>query len=412
MVAHFVTNHVPDRTSERAFFVKFFSIEIKSREKTLKVFSLRVRSQLKKQRKMKVYFYLCCLVVGLHALHFSNYTFKIMQLTDLHFAHEIDDLLTLPIMEAVLDAEMQESPVGVVIMTGDIISGSEMNNSTEGKRHAQEEWEKMAQPLIDRGLVWAITSFRSSANRSLTPLCFISFRFGNHDDMGPCTREELMTIDQSLTGSLSQFGPSDLPGVSNYWLPIYSSAEETEIAAILYLIASSDGGCEDVPDGDGCVSYNQVDWYKSISREQTGAGKPKFSLMFSHIPLPEYVDVWNNETCYGTRYEDACCPHLNTGLYDAMVEMGDVRAFLCGHDHRNDYCGAFAAHPEVSLCYGRKSGWGYYEPWRMLHGSRVIELTMDPQTLDISYSMWIRNKDGEKEVQELHFPEGSDQTEC
>ena len=42
-------------------------------------------------------------------------------------------------------------------MTGDIISGEDMHNTSNGAEHAQSEWEKMAGPLIDRGLNWAIT---------------------------------------------------------------------------------------------------------------------------------------------------------------------------------------------------------------------------------------------------------------
>lgn len=34
-----------------------------------------------------------------------------------------------------------------------------------------------------------------------------------------------------------------------------------------------------------------------------------------------------------------CCSSVNTGLFSAMKEMGDMRSVHCGHDHDNDYYG-------------------------------------------------------------------------
>ncbi|KAH3743872.1 metallophosphoesterase family protein [Pelomyxa schiedti] len=329
------------------------------------------------------------LVVSLH-FDDATRTFKVVQFTDLHFYNDFDDALTLEVQKIVLDAE---APVGLVALSGDILAGSSINNNTYGRNHATAEWEKMAQPMIDRGLNWAIT-------------------FGNHDDDGPLTREQMMDIDTSLQGSLSQFGPNDLPGVSNYWLPVYKDSTEKEISAVMYFLAVSDGGCENVTTGDGCINTDQINWYKSISKQLRGNGWPIFSLMFIHIPTPEFMDAWNTEICYGTKNEDVCCPSYNTGLYDALVEMGDVKVLAVGHDHSNDYCCAYASSPDMNLCYGRKSGFGYYNPpFPEQHGGRVFEMEVDT-TGAVNYATWIRDDLSEKKVQEAHFPEGPGQTVC
>lgn len=47
--------------------------------------------------------------------------------------------------------------MGLVALTGDIISGSSINNDTHGAEHAEDEWVKVVGPMQDRNLNWAIT---------------------------------------------------------------------------------------------------------------------------------------------------------------------------------------------------------------------------------------------------------------
>ena len=43
------------------------------------------------------------------------------------------------------------------------------------------------------------------------------------------------------------------------------------------------------------------------------------------------------DSLYGTRMEKACAPAINTGMFAAMKEAGDVMGTFVGHDHDNDY---------------------------------------------------------------------------
>ena len=63
------------------------------------------------------------------------------------------------------------------------------------------------------------------------------------------------------------------------------------------------------------------------------------ALAFFHIPLPEYNEAARTENAIlrGTRMEEACAPKLNTGMFAAMKEAGDVMGMFVGHDHDNDY---------------------------------------------------------------------------
>jgi hypothetical protein len=116
------------------------------------------------------------------------------------------------------------------------------------------------------------------------------------------------------------------------------------------------------------------------------------AIAFFHIPIPEYMNVAHMDF-KGNRTEDVCCFSVNTGIYSAFKEMGDVKFMTVGHDHSNDYAGDYNG---ITLAYGRKSGYGGYGPphdWK--RGARVIELVEEP----FQINTWIRQEDGTQVLQ-------------
>ena len=100
------------------------------------------------------------------------------------------------------------------------------------------------------------------------------------------------------------------------------------------------------------------------------------------------------------KFERVCCPEVNTGLFAAMLERGDVMGTFAGHDHINDYWGAHG----IRLCYGRATGYGTYGREGMLRGARVIRLHEGQRQFDT----WITLSDGSQiREQEKHEPETS-----
>jgi hypothetical protein len=77
--------------------------------------------------------------------------------------------------------------------------------------------------------------------------------------------------------------------------------------------------------------------------------------------------VWNNFVCYGTNNDSVACQGfiivlklrvylkaaLNTGLFAAFLQMGDVKGIFVGHNHGNDFCSNLIG---VQMCFGRHSG--------------------------------------------------------
>jgi hypothetical protein len=115
--------------------------------------------------------------------------------------------------------------------------------------------------------------------------------------------------------------------------------------------------------GYDCVRPDQIEWFRQANFEVPANDPSKGKgFLFVHIPLSEYMNLYNNENFYGQRGEDICCWALNTGLFGALKEQKTVEWVSCGHDHDNDYYGNFDG---INLAYGRKTGHACYGPTGM-----------------------------------------------
>ncbi|KAF9351310.1 hypothetical protein BGX34_000682 [Mortierella sp. NVP85] len=298
-------------------------------------------------------------------------SFKILQFADIHMAtgpHSCygapfsmackGDINTIEMMERVLDAEKPD----LVAYTGDNVDGVT-------SKDAYSTILKYSKPVIDRGIPWAII-------------------FGNHDEEGDLTREEMMSSVQDLPYSLSQRGPLGISGTGNYYLSIYkhkhghrrdhcqgswtrdmgSDTEEKEQGTeqeteneddlekssfTLYFLDSGAYSFSPTYPGWDWIKEDQVEWFRQTSRSIT-SHYPKDqvpnALAFFHIPIPEYALVDNdgrddkeksvrtkNGRIVGSKNERVSAPLYNSGMFEAFFESKDVRATTVGHDHLNDY---------------------------------------------------------------------------
>ncbi|KAJ5070316.1 hypothetical protein M0811_10982 [Anaeramoeba ignava] len=299
----------------------------------------------------------------------TDKTFQIMQLTDLHYGYSFaQNMQTDQAQKVYFKTEGKDTDFGDLICEG------------------------FQDPLIAWQKAVYFTNFYQK-NYAVT--------FGNHDFIDYYSRRKFIDLDIKNEYSYSQKGPENIHGVSNYYLEVLGSdSDETKL--ILYFFDTGDKTCEGIP-GWGCVFHNQIEWYKNISnylKEKNNRTIP--ALAFFHIPLPEYLDVWNNNICYGIKEEIIACWPKNTGLYQTFLEQGDVYGVFVGHDHVNDFIGNYNG---IYLAYGRKSGFGYYEP-QPLHpqGTRIIKVQENSREIE----SWIRNKNGIKEIQKIHYPDEKD----
>lgn len=301
-----------------------------------------------------------------HQLAFrEDHTFTIAQFTDLHWKDGgSEDLQTRCLMEEVLDAEQPD----LVIFTGDVIYTGYVTPGEPLCDHPLQAFRDAVHATETRGIPWAVV-------------------FGNHDTESFVTRDELMNTVLEHTHTVTQRGPEGINGVGNYRLSISGSDGQT--AAALYFFDS--GSLSPLPHiiGYDWIRSNQIDWYREESRKlQSSNGTQAFpALAFFHIPLPEYQQVWDRETCYGNKFENVCCAPVNSGLFAAMVEMGDVIGAFSGHDHVNDYWGELHG---IRLCYGRATGYNTYGKDGFPRGARMIRLREGER----SFESWLRLADG------------------
>jgi 3',5'-cyclic AMP phosphodiesterase CpdA len=294
------------------------------------------------------------------ALRYSHDgTFTIVQFTDLHWQNgEPEDMRTRGLMERILETEQPD----FVVFTGDLIYGGGCTDPCESIRAA-------VAPVVDRGLPWAAV-------------------LGNHDGEGTASRPELMKTLAELPGNVNGAGAGGAEGVGNGAATLTDAAGNA--AAGLYFLDT--GSYSTVPgiEGYDWIRRSQIDWFLAQSRalsEQNG-GRPLPSLVFFHIPLPEYEQVWKTRTCYGWRLEVPGCPRVNSGFFSAMLEAGGVMGTFCGHDHLNDYWGELGG---IRLAYGRATGYHTYGRKSFPRGARVIRLRQGEQ----GFATWVRLDNGE-----------------
>lgn len=285
-------------------------------------------------------------------------TFKILQFTDIHLGNGIDgaekDEKSIALMEKLIKEEQPD----FIIHTGD------------------QNWSHGVEDPI-RGFRLAI----SPAVKSGIPFACV---FGNHDAEENVTREQLMDVMLENETCFAEHGPKDITGVGNYVLTIKGTRDEQE-QAILYFLDSG----QDAPEAIGGYEWihaDQVAWYVTESRKMTMKhGAPLPSLAFFHIPLPEYETVLTKGRVYGHKMEQVCCPRINSGLFTAMIDMGDVMGTFVGHDHDNDFVGLLNG---IRLCCGRVTGYNTYG--NLQRGARVIQLQEGVR----DFTTWLRLEDG------------------
>lgn len=282
--------------------------------------------------------------------------FKIVQFTDVHFKYKnpASDI-ALERINQVLDEEQPD----FVIFTGDVVYSAPAD---KGMLQVLEQVSKRKLPFV--------------------------VTFGNHDNEQGMTREQLYDIIRQVPGNLMPDRGSVLS--PDYVLTVKASSDAKKDAAVLYCMDShSYSPLKDVK-GYAWLTFDQVNWYRQQSAAYTArnGGKPLPALAFFHIPVPEYNEAASDENAIlrGTRMEEACAPKLNTGMFTAMKESGDVMGIFVGHDHDNDYAVMWKG---ILLAYGRFTG-GNTEYNHLPNGARIIVLDEGTRT----FTSWIRQKDG------------------
>lgn len=290
-------------------------------------------------------------------LHFNDGKFKIMQIADIQENYNINPD-TIKLITLAVEKERPD----LVVLTGDQIQGYAASFRKDAENRTKEVINTFLAPLEERRIPFCLT-------------------FGNHDDDGDVNKK--VQMDYYRTFSCSRIGTSrcdDDPGT--YSLQIFDSNKEKEIFN-LYLIDSNK------KEADGAyspVKKEQIEWFRDERerlKEKADAYLPSF--VFQHIPIPEYYDALikcpkkekDSVEAFGSRkntfwklddkaiaeggfmYESPATPQVNTGLFDAIKEKGDVIGLFVGHDHSNSF---IVNKDGIDLGYCQGAGFNTYGP--------------------------------------------------
>ena len=302
-----------------------------------------------------------------HELRFNaEGKFKVLVLSDLHGGVGCSEQMPLGVYETVKAVKPD-----LVLLNGDTAGPGRIH--VETKEDLRELLQKVTAAMEELRIPW----------------CHV---FGNHDDNFGLSNAEAETVYEEFPMCVSKAGEEALSGVGNYVLPVKANKGEKILFNVWGMDSHSGMGefskefglpadtryvmPEHFAQGRGydTLHVNQVIWYYIASEDLEAYNGAKIpGLMCFHIPLPEFViaDRNRDEThFYGNEGENVGCGEMNSGVFQAYLERGDVKAVCCGHDHVNDfeaeYCG-------VKLTYDGGMDYDAYQRDE-IRGGRVFEI--------------------------------------
>ncbi|MBQ8574560.1 MAG: metallophosphoesterase [Clostridia bacterium] len=276
----------------------------------------------------------------------DNGNFKIMVTTDLHLWNEKDLInKSLDMLAKHIAAEKPD----LLLITGDAILTD----------FQQLDCIQFGRFMEKTGVYWA-------------------YCFGNHEARAEKEFHKYFMLKniESFPHCLSKFGDPELFGYGNFKINIMNSDNKIKQSIFMF-----DSGRDMEPEhnkahglpadmkGYDFIKKTQIDWYKnSIKELEEEHGKFK-SMVLMHIPIKEYEEVFDfveggesvptgkAEILYGGMYESVGSSPYNSGLFDAILELGSTNAVFAGHDHVNDFC---ALYKGVYLVYAQCNGYNTY----------------------------------------------------
>lgn len=282
-------------------------------------------------------------------------TLKILQVTDLHVDHTNNQ--HEKIWEN-LEKLVMSQDIDLTVVTGDWTSDVENREATE----------RLISVMEGCGKPWAVV-------------------FGNHDSEGEeLTRDQIGDMFEKAEHCLFAKGPQDLSGTGNYIIQVYNSDNHLDSSLVLMdSHYSKNHNWKYMP-----VFRDQVKWYdrsikgvNELYTAQSGnAAEIIPSLLFLHIPLPEYEEAWTlgkvdtAKHMHGSNNEDVYSSVVNTGLFSAITKNGSTKGVFCGHDHANT---SAVEYEGVLLAYGVQTGTCESDPFAqtLSKGGNLITLAPD-----------------------------------
>ena len=201
--------------------------------------------------------------------------------------------------------------------------------------------------------------------------------FGNHDPEGGMSRDAIAEVFQASDWCIlgHHAGPDSSGKRYDYQIQILADGE-SQPAWEIYAFDSGTGK------GTMRIQEDQLDWYQQRSLESLHLHARQIpAISVFHIPLRQYQQLWDDISLkkHGESKEPVCYEDDDGSVYETFLEVGNVRATFCGHDHYNNYWGTYPG--GITLAYGHISGEA--TNWAWPTGGKLITLGLDGYALDI-----------------------------
>lgn len=320
-------------------------------------------------------------------LKFKDGKFKIMLVGDLHESYRQSDdpkanKQTSDVVKC-MNKALDELKPDLVVFLGDI-----GNADTEDK--LRSVISRVTYPVTSRDIPFALV-------------------FGNHDRECEIPLERQLEIYTQECEKFYTFDAvPELTGCGNCNVLVKDSKGKKNILNLWFI--DSNNLCD-----NRALSYydwvheDQIEWYKNTAAEikEKNGGKTVPALWFMHIPVPEEYELLREAKVYeipdsvpghGTRSkcnyvlkddvegylgEGPCCSEVNSGVFKAWKETGDVVGAFFGHDHMNDFAGYYDG---ILLAQNKLAG---FRPYTDGGRSGVRLVTLDENNVeDIQSKMY------------------------
>lgn len=290
-----------------------------------------------------------------HRLEYNeDGSFRVLILADVHMNASGDATKIQQVKDRIKELVDEVQP-NLVILTGD----NTINSNSEAR------------------LRLSLNAIVGYIEEKQIPWCHV---YGNHDHESALDNETQQRIYQSYKYCISK-DVQALSGTGTYVHGVYN--KDGSLGSLVWLI---DSGAYDTANGGyDYIKQDQIDWYKetSLLLKEYNDGNAVKGMMAFHIPLIENRTADSSKGDKTIVYEydgnvnETMCPSkTDTTLLETILELGDVKLIVTGHDHKNDYMFNYKG---VKLSSSPNiSNLTYYD--ETFQGSRVIDL--NAQTMD------------------------------